>query len=58
MYATVNDIGKLEIHTTEKDLCFKCKNIYKCPLIHSISQELVILHYSDTEIVNCGLYKK
>lgn len=38
MYATVNDIGKLEIHTTEKDLCFKCKNIYKCPLIHSISQ--------------------
>ncbi len=58
MYATINKQSKLEIHTTEKDLCSKCKNVYKCPLIHCISQELVVLHYEDIEILSCGLYKR
>ena len=49
MYALVNDKSELEIHTTENDLCYRCKNI---------SQELVILHYENTEITNCALFKK
>lgn len=58
MYAKVNEKGKLEIHTNYNDLCYKCKNLYKCPLIHCISQEIVILHYADTEVKECGLFKK
>ena len=58
MYALVNDRGNLEIHTDNYDLCYTCKNIRKCPLIQAISKEFVIMHYSDIEIKECGLYKK
>ena len=54
MYALVNDKSELEIHTTENDLCYRCKNIYKCPLIQCISQELVILHYENNWEINFG----
>lgn len=58
MYCVVNNFGDLEVHTGANDLCFKCKNLYKCPLIQALSKEYVFLHYSDVEIKNCGLFKK
>nr|DAU52966.1 MAG TPA: hypothetical protein [Caudoviricetes sp.] len=58
MYAIVNDLGKLEVHTDNYDLCFTCKNVSKCPLIQALAREYVILHYSDMEIRECGLFKK
>lgn len=58
MYEIVNDRGNLEVHTDSNDLCFNCKNLYKCPLIQALSKEFVILHYSDIEIKDCALYKR
>lgn len=58
MKAEINKNGKLEINTNNFDLCYKCKNIYKCPLIQAITKEYVILHYEDIEIKECGLFKK
>ncbi len=58
MYAIVNKRGALEVHTDEADICFICKNLFKCPLIQAISKEYVIMHYSDVEIRDCGLSKK
>ena len=58
MYAVVNDENDLEVHTNDTDLCFTCKNIYRCPLIQAIYKEYVFLHYSDIEVQECGLFKK
>lgn len=58
MYCLVNNNGALEVHADKNDLCFKCKNIYKCPLIQALSKEYVFLHYSDIEVRDCGLFKK
>ncbi len=58
MYCIVNDRGGLEVHTDSDDLCYNCKNIYKCPLIQALSKEYVFLHYSDVEIKECALFKK
>ena len=58
MYEAVNDRGELEVCTDIFDLCYSCKNLSKCPLIQAISKEYVILHYSDIEIKECGLYKR
>ena len=58
MYEIVNDRGNLEVHTDSNDLCFNCKNLYKCPLIQALSKELVILHYSDIEIKDFALYNR
>ncbi len=58
MYCTVNNNGNLVVHTDENDLCYKCKNIYKCPLVQAFSKEYVVMRYSDIEIRDCGLFKK
>jgi hypothetical protein len=58
MRAEINKKGRLEINCEPYDLCFKCKNVKNCPLIQAISQEIVILHYSDIAIGECGLYQK
>ncbi len=58
MYCIVNDRGSLEVHTDSADLCFSCKNVYKCPLLQALSKEYVFLHYSDVEIKECALFKK
>lgn len=58
MYAIVNDKGALEVHTDDNDLCFNCKNLYKCPLLQAVSKEYVFLHYSNIEINVCGLFKR
>lgn len=58
MRAEINKKGKLEIFCDLFDLCETCQNIKKCPLIQAISQEIVILHYSDIVINKCGLYQK
>lgn len=58
MYCIVNDFGDLEVHTEDNDLCNKCKNLHKCPLIQALSKEYVFLHYSDVEVKGCGLFKK
>lgn len=57
MYCIVNDEGGLEVHTDTNDICFNCKHLYKCPLIQALSKEYVILHYSNIEIQECGIYK-
>jgi len=58
MYCTVNNKNNLEVHTDNNDLCFYCKNLYKCPLIQALTNEYVFLHYSDIEIKDCGLFRK
>lgn len=58
MYVDIDKKGKLQVHTDYLDLCYCCKNLYKCPLILSIHKEIVILHYSDIEIKECPLFKK
>lgn len=58
MRAEINKKGQLSIICEEYDLCQRCKNATKCPLVQAISQEIVILHYSDIAIGECGLYQK
>lgn len=58
MRVDINDAGSIQVHTNCLDLCFNCKNIYKCPLITALSGEHVIMHYSELVIDECGLYKK
>ena len=58
MYVLINNKGVLEVYADSSDLCKKCQNCAKCPLIQAISKEYVIMRYSDVEINNCGLFKK
>lgn len=58
MYCTLTKVGDLQVYTDENDSCFNCKNLTKCPLIQAISKEIVIMHYSDIEVRECGLYKR
>lgn len=58
MKAKVNQFGELEIYCESYDLCRSCKNSKRCPLIQAINQEIVIMHYSDVAISECGLYQK
>ena len=58
MRAEIDKKGDLVIYTECYDLCTTCKHSRKCPLIQAISQEIVILHYSDVAIGECGLFKK
>lgn len=57
MRAEINKGGKLAIYCEEYDICKNCKKIHECPLIQAISQEIVILHYSEIAISECGLYQ-
>ena len=57
MYCTVNKSGILEIRTEDTDICFDCKNLYKCPLIQAIQKEYVFMHYSNIEVQECALFK-
>lgn len=57
MFCTVNNHGNLEVHTDSDDLCFNCKNLYKCPLVQALSNEYVFLHYANVEIKDCALFK-
>lgn len=58
MRAKINNCGELEIFCESYDLCRTCKNVKDCPLIQAITQEIVILHYSDIGIGECGFYQK
>lgn len=58
MRAEINKDGELVIYCEEYDLCLSCKNKKSCPLLQAIKQEIVILHYSDIGVAECGLYQK
>ena len=58
MQVIFNDNDELGVCFDEYDLCVKCKNVKKCPLIQALTQELVILHYADIAVCECGLYKQ
>ena len=58
MRAEINEFDELVINFESYDLCERCTNRKKCPLVQAISQEIVILHYSDVQIEECGLFKK
>lgn len=58
MHAFVNNKGMLELHVDDYDKCCNCKNIKFCPLIQAITKEYVVLHYSNIEVKECGVYKK
>jgi len=58
MRAEINRTGDLEVFCEYYDLCRNCMNTRRCPLIQAITQEIVILHYSDIGIGECGLYTK
>lgn len=57
MRANLNNRGLIEVKASGQDVCKKCKNLSKCPLIQAIKQEIVILHYEETLIADCGLRK-
>jgi hypothetical protein len=57
MRAEVTKDERIAIYCEDYDLCKNCKNIQKCPLVQAISQEIVILHYSEIAINECGLYQ-
>ena len=58
MRAEIDKKGDLVIYCECYDLCTTCKHSRKCPLIQAIRQEIVILHYSDVAVGDCGLYSK
>ena len=58
MIAVVNQDNKLEVYTNKNDLCYSCQNGSKCPLVQGLYNESIFLHYADTRINECGLYKK
>lgn len=58
MRAEISSSGNLAIFCEDYDICRSCKHAQKCPLIQAITQEIVILHYSDVAIGECGLYQK
>lgn len=58
MYCMVNDLGGLEVHANEEELCYNCKNLFKCPLMQALSKEYVILHYSEIRVKECALFKR
>ena len=58
MYCIVNDNKDLEVHVTNTDLCFKCKYLSKCPLLTAIQDEYVVMHYSDIDVKDCGVFKR
>ena len=57
MYALVNNSGELGVYTEKTDVCKKCKNAEKCPLILAICNEYVVMRYSSIEVKHCGLFK-
>ena len=58
MRAEINENEELEIFCEDYDICKTCRNTKRCPLIQAINQEIVILHYADVQICECGLYQK
>lgn len=58
MYCIVNNNGGLDVYADKPDLCYKCKNFMKCPLVIALTKEYVFLHYSDIEVKECPLFKK
>lgn len=58
MYCIVNDNKDLEVHVTKTDLCFKCKYLSKCPFLNAIQDEYVVMHYSDIDVKDCGVFKR
>jgi hypothetical protein len=58
MRAEITHDEKLAIYCEDYDICKTCKNIQSCPLIQAITQEIVILHYSEVAIGECGLFEK
>ncbi len=58
MKAELDAEQNMVIGCADYDLCQQCKNIRKCPLIQAITQEIVILHYSDIAVSECGLFEQ
>jgi hypothetical protein len=58
MNVSVNDNNTIVVHTNFYDLCFNCKNVHKCPLVNALSNELVLIRYSELLVDECELYKK
>jgi hypothetical protein len=58
MKTEIDEFDELVITFDSYDLCYKCTNRKKCPLVQALYQEIVILHYSDIQIKECGLFKK
>ena len=58
MQVNFDENSDLAVYFDDYDLCSKCKNRKKCPLVQALSQELVILHYADIAICECGLFKQ
>lgn len=58
MRAEINDLEELVINFEDYDKCKRCANKKKCPLMQAISQEIVILHYAEIQIEECGLFRK
>jgi len=57
MKANINSNGLLEVHICYTDLCHTCRNMKICPLINAVLDENVFLHYEDTQIEKCGLFR-
>lgn len=58
MRVAVNRRGKIEVFTDKNDVCFSCSNQTDCPLVEALRSEIVILHYEEIDINQCGLFRK
>ena len=58
MRVEINDREELVIYSRKFDLCTTCGNTRDCPLLQALQQEIVILHYGEIEVSECGLYLK
>ena len=56
MRAELNKGGFIDVFADEDDICYLCDNIYKCPLIQALQVETVVLHYSEMDVLKCGLF--
>ena len=57
MRVEVSKKGFIEVFADEADSCYKCDNIFNCPLIQALQAETVILRYSEIDVLKCGLFK-
>ena len=57
MKAEINSLGRIDVYVYSNDICHVCKNLNHCPLVLSLLNETVFLHYENTAIEHCRLFE-
>lgn len=53
-----NNFKFMEVYTDELDLCSRCGNKYRCPLIATLRNDLAVLRHENVRIDRCKFYTK